>query len=87
MFKTLLQLDELNKVKKGLSKQELESLPEINFKKQTSPDTDNDDNSNTCSICYDDFENRQKLTMLFCTHKFHKKCIKSWLQVCQQIML
>lgn len=68
----------MNGVKKALSKTELNSLPEFDFKKT---DSKEDDNSNVCSICYEEYASKDKLMALTCTHKFHKKCVKQWLQV------
>lgn len=34
-----------------------------------------------CSICCDNFEEKQKIrSMPVCEHKFHKQCIDKWLQ-------
>jgi hypothetical protein len=61
-----------------LNKNELESLITFEFKGTTNTDSDN---NTTCSICYEDFVRKDKLTALACLHKFHKKCIKQWLVV------
>jgi len=71
-----LQLDEMN-VKKGLSREELNSLPKFEFKLCSGVN----ESDRTCSICQDEFENKSELTALTCTHKFHFKCIKEWLNV------
>lgn len=39
-----------------------------------------DDNLYECCICLDKISFRQHLRTLCCKHKFHKKCIDSWLQ-------
>ena len=32
----------------------------------------------SCSICLEDFKNKDKLVKLSCNHKFHKLCIDRW---------
>ena len=63
---------------KGLSKQEIERLPSFDFFKPTG---DQDENAITCYICYEVYEKSEKLTLLSCSHKYHKKCIEKWLKV------
>ena len=41
----------------------------INFKKK-----------NTCMICVESLNNKQKITTR-CNHKFHYKCINSWCNI------
>ncbi len=77
-FEELLRLDEMN-VKRGLTKEEFESLPKFEYKSNNEIDMNESDR--TCSICQDEFENKARLTALTCTHKFHRKCIKEWLNV------
>jgi hypothetical protein len=74
----LLRLDETNRVNKGLSKQEIERLPIFDFSKPTG---EQDENAITCYICYEMYEKNEKLTILTCSHKYHKKCIEKWLKV------
>lgn len=76
-YEELLRLDEMN-VKRGLTKEEFESLPKFDYK--SSNEIDGNESDRTCSICQDEFENKAKLTALTCTHKFHCKCIKEWLK-------
>lgn len=33
----------------------------------------------TCSICYDEYEENKKIGKMQCGHLFHLECIKSWL--------
>lgn len=38
-----------------------------------------EDNDNTCSICYDEFEDDKNIQIkLRCGHSFHKDCLKKW---------
>lgn len=40
---------------------------------------DSQNHNNVCSICHNNFKNRQKLFQLkTCNHIFHHKCIKKW---------
>ena len=36
----------------------------------------------TCVVCMCDFEVRQSLRILPCSHEFHSKCVDKWLKVC-----
>ena len=74
----MLRLDETNRANKGLSKHEIERLPNFEFSK---PAGDQDENAITCYICYEMYEKNEKLTILTCSHKYHKKCIEKWLKV------
>lgn len=38
------------------------------------------DNDHTCCICYEDYEQKDKLMLLPCKHYYHEYCIKRWLQ-------
>lgn len=66
---------------KGLSKQELELLPDFELKKKLIHDPSADADSNLCTICYEEFDVGQQLIALTCLHKFHVNCIKQWLKV------
>lgn len=83
-YETLLRLDEINGVKKTLTKSEINSLPCFDFKRSSSSDALGNNNNNeqqtTCSICYEDYALNDRLKALTCTHNFHKKCIDTWLQ-------
>lgn len=35
----------------------------------------------SCVICICDFEQRQLLRVLPCSHEFHAKCVDKWLRV------
>ena len=77
-YETLLSLDEaVRKKKKGLSKEELDQLPSFTYKSSNSDESEYKD----CSVCFDSFKSREKITALVCSHKYHRKCIKTWLKV------
>jgi hypothetical protein len=63
-----------------LEKNELSQLASFEFK-TTSDESNADSNNKACSICFDDFKAKEKLTAIACLHKFHKKCISQWLKV------
>lgn len=63
---------------RGLSKSEIEQLPSYRHNsdiKRSSMDQTN------CVVCMCDFENRQLLRVLPCSHEFHGKCVDKWLKV------
>lgn len=37
------------------------------------------DSEDECSICLEKFKEKEKKIILKCSHEFHKKCIKKWL--------
>lgn len=80
IFQALLNLAErLGEAKpKGLTKPEIEQLPAYRFNKEN-PHSDMDQTS--CVVCMCDFENRQLLRVLPCSHEFHAKCVDKWLKV------
>ncbi|OMJ95033.1 hypothetical protein SteCoe_1736 [Stentor coeruleus] len=60
-----------NEIPKQLSAKEFENLcPETNWS--------NDNKSETCSICLEDFNTSHKVRKLKCNHVFHTKCIDEW---------
>ena len=42
---------------------------------------DNDENKEECTICLEEFKNKQILRKLKCGHMFHTKCIDKWLKI------
>jgi len=77
-YEALLSLAErLGEAKpRGLSRSEIEQLPGYKY----SPETHNGDQT-SCVICICDFEARQHLRILPCSHEFHAKCVDKWLRV------
>lgn len=79
-FQALLNLAErLGEAKpKGLTKHEIEQLPAYRFNKENHH---SDMDQTSCVVCMCDFENRQLLRVLPCSHEFHAKCVDKWLKV------
>ncbi|CAH1391904.1 unnamed protein product [Nezara viridula] len=68
--------DRLGDVKpRGLNKAEIDQLPSFKF---NAGDQEGDQTS--CVICLCDFETRQILRGLPCSHQFHAKCVDKWLK-------
>ena len=44
-------------------------------------DSSENDGQTTCVVCMCDFEIRQTLRVLPCSHEFHSKCVDKWLKV------
>ncbi|CAL9229492.1 unnamed protein product [Arabidopsis halleri] len=69
-------------VGEGLTERQISQLPTIKFKPSLE--------DKKCMICQSDYARGDKMTILPCTHKYHKDCIGHWLQnsklccVCQR---
>ncbi|XP_018328289.1 RING finger protein 44-like [Agrilus planipennis] len=76
-YEALLNLAErLGEAKpRGLAKLEIEQLLSYKF----NADTHQGDQT-SCVVCMCDFEARQLLRVLPCSHEFHAKCIDKWLR-------
>ncbi|XP_031332977.1 RING finger protein 44 isoform X3 [Photinus pyralis] len=77
-YEALLNLAErLGEAKpRGLGKLEIEQLVSYKF----NADTHQGDQT-SCVVCMCDFEARQLLRVLPCSHEFHAKCIDKWLRL------
>lgn len=77
-YEALLNLAErLGEAKpRGLGKMEIDSLLSYKF----NADTHQGDQT-SCVVCMCDFEARQMLRVLPCSHEFHAKCVDKWLRV------
>jgi E3 ubiquitin-protein ligase RNF38/44 len=80
-YEALLNLAErLGDVKsRGLSKADIDQLPSYRhnvgcWRKSVHDQT-------LCVVCMCDFENRQLLRILPCSHEFHAKCVDKWLRM------
>jgi hypothetical protein len=74
-YEALLSLaDRVGNVDVGLSAQELARLPRISF------DASKPLEMQHCTICMDQFKDRESLMMLACFHPFHPDCITTWLK-------
>ena len=58
-------------VSKGLTKEELEQINVIKYKKK--------EEDELCTVCYCNFEEGEKAMILPCHHLFHPECIQKWL--------
>lgn len=78
-YEALLNLAErLGEAKpRGLSKLEIEQMTSYRFNSEVER-TDMD--QTMCVVCLLDFESRQLLRVLRCSHEFHAKCIDKWLK-------
>lgn len=78
-YEALLSLAErLGEAKpRGLAKPEIEQLPSYRFNLNNIHESD----QLTCVVCMCDFEPRQLLRVLPCSHEFHARCVDKWLKV------
>lgn len=64
-----------------LSQEEIDNLPKISFDSMSVPDS-----SvllvEKCPICLTEFDDKETINKLHCTHLFHPPCISTWLSVC-----
>lgn len=60
---------------RGLSREDLERIPEKKFKKSELKEGEQDQ----CTICLSNFEDNEDLRVLSCKHSYHKPCIDTWL--------
>ncbi|KAM8847825.1 E3 ubiquitin-protein ligase RNF38-like [Synchiropus picturatus] len=76
-YEALLNLAErLGEAKlRGLTKGDIEQLPSYRF----NPNNHQSDQT-LCVVCMSDFETRQLLRVLPCSHEFHGKCVDKWLR-------
>uniref|UniRef100_A0A1A9UN08 RING-type domain-containing protein n=1 Tax=Glossina austeni TaxID=7395 RepID=A0A1A9UN08_GLOAU len=76
-YEALLSLAErLGEAKpRGLARNEIDMLPSYKF----NPEIHTGDQT-SCVVCMCDFELRQVLRVLPCTHEFHAKCVDKWLK-------
>lgn len=56
------------------------------------PDSNDDDNSENCSICLENFKNKKIALLENCCHFYHPKCIEKWYEngygdcpICRQV--
>lgn len=76
-YEALLNLAErLGEAKpRGLNRLEIEQLPSFKFNAET-----HQGDQTSCVVCMCDFEARQLLRGLPCSHEFHAKCVDKWLK-------
>ncbi|CAG9769258.1 unnamed protein product [Ceutorhynchus assimilis] len=76
-YEALLNLaEQLGEAKpRGLAKLEIEQLVSYKYNSET-----HEGDQTSCVVCMCDFEARQMLRVLPCSHEFHAKCIDKWLR-------
>lgn len=76
-YEALLNLAErLGEAKpRGLNKPEIDQLPSYKYNVDS-----HEGDQTSCVICMCDFETRQILRVLPCSHEFHAKCVDKWLK-------
>lgn len=61
-------------MKRGLSKKQIQDLPEIFWNKEGKPHDEE-----KCLICLSEYQESEKLRILPCSHRLHKDCVDKWL--------
>jgi len=82
-YEALLSLAErLGEVKpKGLPKSDIDQLPSYRYSSEEGDaGASNDQTQTVCVVCMSDFETRQMVRVLPCSHEFHAKCVDKWLK-------
>ena len=81
-YEALLNLAErLGEAKpRGLARTQIDQLPSYRFAGEIE-----EGGQSTCVICMCEFETRQTLRVLPCSHEYHAKCIDKWLKVCVRL--
>lgn len=81
-YEALLNLAELlsGKQPRGLTRHEVDRLVAYRYKFDGCASSSG---QTSCVICMCNFENKQTLRLLPCSHEFHLKCIDKWLKINQ----
>ncbi|KAL3141105.1 hypothetical protein ABBQ38_003460 [Trebouxia sp. C0009 RCD-2024] len=61
---------------------QLASIPSFTLQNTEDASDDMEQSQSVCSVCLDAFAEGDQLSALPCTHKFHTRCIRPWLQQC-----
>ncbi|XP_054812635.1 probable E3 ubiquitin-protein ligase ZFP1 isoform X2 [Prosopis cineraria] len=87
-YEELLALGErIGNVSTGLSEQSISALMKTRIYATSTAinpeeeETSEDQETDSCIICQDKYENRQKVGILQCGHEYHADCLKKWLLV------
>ena len=74
-YEQLLELEEnVGKVSKGLTKNQIKKIPQNRYNKNLYKNCDD-----KCVICQYDFKDGDIVTKLSCGHLFHSECVDTWL--------
>ncbi|KAB2618921.1 E3 ubiquitin ligase BIG BROTHER-related [Pyrus ussuriensis x Pyrus communis] len=77
-YEELLALsDVVGTESRGLSADNIASLPSVSYKTGSSQNGSNE----SCVICRLDYEDGENLTLLSCKHSYHSECINNWLKI------
>jgi len=76
LFRLLSSVSDIH-LERGLEKKTLDSLPVVIY--DTEGFKNVDEESKTCAICCDHYEDAQEVRYLWCLHRFHKGCVDQWL--------
>jgi Ring finger domain len=74
-FLNLLNAHAFENVPITLTPETLNNLPIFKFNELP----ENIKDSNTCSICQEEYKDDEEIRLLLCKHYFHKRCIDQWL--------
>lgn len=76
------RLGEASTKPKGLMKHDISQLVLYRYAKETTTTVENkeDQSAPICVVCYCEFESRQRVRVLPCSHEFHAKCVDKWLK-------
>ena len=91
-FQELLELGEQigNASDAGLNSNVIRSLPKICYAKPSDTSAASShglsDSDNMCYVCRENFETNEMLRCLPCCHRFHIKCIDTWLKVSRSMV-
>ena len=67
-------------VGEGLCVEYINKLPTAKFSEAKIDGDDENENSLMCTVCQEEYDDDTEILCLPCTHLFHGKCIKSWLE-------
>lgn len=62
----------------GLNKETIDSMSTVKYSQTRNKNLDEE--ARTCPICLEEFQEGEDLRFLWCMHRFHQKCVDSWLE-------
>ena len=63
---------------RGASAAAIAALPEVSHRREGAAGCAT--SAESCSVCLDEYAERDRLRLLPCGHRFHSKCIDRWLE-------